>query len=96
VPRDSVYDVTLYVLAGFLAVGVLCNWAIKPLASQWFMSEEAVAALQPKTQDASAAAHAHEAPPAIDITVLLAWLAVGIPIAWGIWVTLQSAFVLFG
>jgi hypothetical protein len=26
----------------------------------------------------------------------LAWLAVGIPIAWGIWVTLKSALVLFG
>jgi hypothetical protein len=25
----------------------------------------------------------------------LAWLAVGIPIAWGLWVTLQSALVLF-
>jgi hypothetical protein len=28
-------------------------------------------------------------------SVPLAWLAVGIPIAWGIWVTLQSALVLF-
>src|SRR5205085_10692046 len=25
VPRESVYDVTLYVLAGFLVVGFLCN-----------------------------------------------------------------------
>ena len=29
-------------------------------------------------------------------TLALAWLAVGIPIAWGVWVTLQSALVLFG
>src|SRR5204863_7571684 len=36
VPRESVYDVTMYVLACFLAIGFLCNWAVKPLASKWF------------------------------------------------------------
>jgi len=28
--------------------------------------------------------------------LLAAWIAVGIPIAWGVWVTLQKAEVLFG
>jgi hypothetical protein len=28
--------------------------------------------------------------------VTLAWAAVGIPIAWGVWVTLQKAATLFG
>jgi len=28
--------------------------------------------------------------------VLAAWVAVGIPIAWGVWVTLQKAAILFG
>ena len=30
-----------------------------------------------------------------DIRALLAWAAVGIPLAWGIWITLQKALVLF-
>ena len=30
-----------------------------------------------------------------DIKALLAWAAVGIPLAWGIWITLQKAIVLF-
>jgi MFS family permease len=93
VPRESVYDVTLYVLACFLVVGFSCNWAVKPLASKWFMSDEQVAALQ------TAPVHSelmHAAPAAVSATVLLAWLAVGIPILWGVWVTLQSAFALFG
>jgi hypothetical protein len=30
-----------------------------------------------------------------DAKALLAWLAVGIPIAWGVWVTLSKASVLF-
>ena len=30
-----------------------------------------------------------------NIRALLAWAAVGIPLAWGIWITLQKALVLF-
>jgi hypothetical protein len=28
--------------------------------------------------------------------VAAGWLAVGIPIAWGVWVTLQKAAIMFG
>jgi hypothetical protein len=28
--------------------------------------------------------------------VVAAWLAVGIPMAWGVWVTVQKAAILFG
>jgi len=91
VPRASVYDVTLYILASFLVVGFLCNWAIKPLAAKWFMSDGEVAALPEST----ASPVRGESPP-VDVTVILGWLAVGIPILWGVWVTLQSALVLFG
>ena len=96
VPRDSVYDVTLYILAGFLVVGFLCNWAIKPLSQKWFMSDEHVAALQPAPPP-SAGSHASRGAVGIERDGgALAWLAVGIPILWGVWVTLQSALVLFG
>jgi len=98
VPRQSAYDVTLYILAGFLVVGFLCNWAVKPLAQKWFMSDEQVSALQ-----AAPAAQVHAQIPKSELqkaeasaSVPLAWLTVGIPIAWGIWVTLKSALVLFG
>jgi MFS family permease len=96
VPRESVYDVTLYVLACFLAVGFVCNWAIKPLSPKWFMSDDEVAALQPKIQEAPQGSAALHASNGFHPMVLLAWLAVGIPMAWGVWITLQSAFVLFG
>jgi len=93
VPRDQVYDVTLYVLASFLVLGFICNWAIKPLSQKWFMSAEQVAALQPIAPQTD---HISVAPHGFNMTVLLAWLAVGAPILWGVWVTLQSALVLFG
>jgi hypothetical protein len=31
----------------------------------------------------------------LDLKVAAFWLLVGIPLAWGIWITLQQAFVLF-
>jgi hypothetical protein len=95
VQRAYVYDVTLYILASFLVVGLLCNWAVKPLDQKWFMSDAEVAALQPAIID-HAPIHAAETAAAIDAKVALAWLAVGVPLAWGVWVTLKSAFVLFG
>ena len=55
VPRDHVYDVTMYVLAGMLVGGFVCNFLVKPLADKWFMKPEEVAALQAKTASAGAA-----------------------------------------
>jgi hypothetical protein len=31
----------------------------------------------------------------LDTTSILAWLVVGLPIAWGVWITLSNALVLF-
>jgi len=98
VPRESVYDVTMYVLAAMLVGGFFCNYLIKPLDRKWFMKDDEVAALQAKTQATAEAADIgtmgigrwH-----LDVTSILAWLAVGIPIAWGVWITLSNALVLF-
>jgi MFS family permease len=96
VPREQVYDFTLYILAGFLAVGFLCNWAIKPLTQKWFMSDKQVEALQPKIAVAASGGSQGVGAWRLDATSALAWLAVGIPIAWGVWITFESALVLFG
>jgi MFS family permease len=95
VPRDQVYDRTMYMLAGMLALGR--NFCVKPLASKWFMSDAEVAALQAKTKTADAGPSAsfgigHGGP---DAKAALAWAAVGIPILWGVWMTLQQAAILF-
>jgi MFS family permease len=95
VPREQVYDFTLYILAGMLALGFVCNLLVKPLSRRWFMSDEQVAALQPAPQAPSHAEHVSLGPSRGSATLALAWLAVGIPIAWGVWVTLQTALVLF-
>jgi MFS family permease len=96
VSRELVYDFTLYILAGMLALGFLCNLAIKPLDKKWLMSEEDLTALQPTTQIQEEAALQDIGAWRLDGTVIAAWLAVGIPTAWGIWITMGSALALFG
>jgi MFS family permease len=96
VPREQVYDFTMYILAGMLALGFVCNYLVRPLSQRWYMSDEQVAALQPAAQSASHAEHVSLGPSRPGAMLMLAWLAVGIPITWGVWLTLQSALVLFG
>jgi hypothetical protein len=65
------------------------------LDKKWFMSEEEVAALQAKLKSRVEAVTSTIGSGAFDIRALLAWAAVGIPLAWSIWITLQDALVLF-
>jgi hypothetical protein len=37
-----------------------------------------------------------ETPPGVRLRLLCSWLVVGIPLAWGIWETLQKSLALFG
>ena len=93
VPRAQVYDFTLYVLAAMLAAGFVCNALVRPVSERWFMSADELAALQPAA--APAGGGAEEGPGRFDAKVALAWLAVGLPMAWGAWMTLSTALVLF-
>lgn len=97
VPRDQVYDRTMYILAGMLALGLIANLFVRPLADKWFMSDAEVAALQAKTKVAEAGASGsfgigHGG---LDAKAAIAWAAVGIPILWGVWVTIKQAIILF-
>ena len=97
VARDRVYDRTMYILAGFLVVGFVANFLIKPLAKKWFMSEAEVAELQSKSKTAAAPSGSHGIGlGSLTPQVAVAWLAVGVPLAWGVWVTISQALLLFG
>jgi MFS family permease len=100
VPRAQVYSITMYILAGLLALGFICNLLIRPVADKYFMTPAQLAQLD----TAAAASRAGAAPvaqsgdgtPSPAWMVAAAWLAVGVPIAWGVWVTLHQAAKLFG
>ena len=96
VPRAQVYDFTMYILVGMLVLGLICNMLVKPLAPHWFMKPEEVAALQAK----GAAANTGGGSCGIgkggfDGSAMAFWAFVGIPLAWGVWLTLQSAVRIF-
>ena len=96
VPRDQVYDFTMYILAGLLVLGLLANALVRPLSSRWFMSDEEVAALQAKTATAAGASGSFGiGKGGFSTGALLAWAFVGIPILWGVWITLQKTAALF-
>ena len=98
VPADRLYEVTTYILAGMLVLGFICNALVRPVDKKWFMKEEDVAALQSKSASLpSGPIGSHGIGlGGFDAKAALAWLAVGIPIAWGVWITLQSAIKIFG
>ena len=98
VPRAQVYDITAYILCGLLAIGFICNWLVKPVADKHFMTDAELEAERKLAHDAAKAASSPSAVrdektnPAV---VLIAWIFVGVPIAWGVWITLEKAWVLF-
>jgi MFS family permease len=95
VPRESVYDFTMYILAGMLVAGFICNFLVRPLGARWFMKPAEVTALQAKSQQSTEAAGSMGIGQwQLNATSVLAWLAVGIPIASGAWITLANALVL--
>ena len=95
VPRQQVYDFTMYILAGLLAFGLVANALVTALPDRWFMSEESAGrrARVPATPGLPRSTGHRD--PHLDLPTSLAWIAVSIPIAWGVWVTVTQALVLF-
>jgi MFS family permease len=124
VPREAVYNQTLYILAGLLVLGMICNLRVRPVAERYFMTDEEVAA---DKRISTAAVKKMEAEPHADFEdfiedgyepnvagarkrlalangtlgtgmlalLVVAWSIVGVPLAWGVWITLQKTFALF-
>ena len=93
VPKTAIYDTTLYVMAMLLAVGLVANLLVRPLAQRWFMTPAESAALQ-GTAPAAAGSFG------IGLGGFtpgagLAWLCVLCPIGWGVWMTLSQVGGLF-
>ena len=97
-PGPELYTGTMYILAGMLAIGLVANAFVKPLADKWFMSDEEVAALQAKTAAANAGPSGSFGigKGGFDGKAALAWAVVGLPLLWGVWITLRNSLAIFG
>jgi MFS family permease len=92
VPRDQLYNTTMYVLCGMLVIGLICNWLVKPVDSKWYMSQDEVAKLQAANAGAGGTTGSFGiGKGGFDLQAALFWAFVGIPLAWGIWTTLKAA-----
>jgi len=89
VPKAQAYNQTMLILAGMLLVGLLCNALIQPVAERWFMETGEVVEddglMAEETENPGASPTVKKTPVAV---LVLAWLLVTGPLAWGIYNTL--------
>ena len=100
IPREQVYNQTMYILTGMLVVGLVCNLMVRPLADKWFMTDAELAEEKRLAHERAAASvvvrGAGAGEDAVSpVVVALAWVAVGIPLAWGVYRTLLSVAKFF-
>jgi MFS family permease len=93
-PKAQAYNTTLYILAGLLVVGLICNALVTPVDARFHMKADA------GTPAASRAAEAGVNPETSAVRkspllVFLAWTLVGVPLLWGVYETLLNAMKLF-
>jgi MFS family permease len=99
IPREQVYNQTMYILVGMLVVGLICNLLIRPVADKWFMNPEELAEEKRLAHDRAVAADVgpgtqtfHQSS---SVVAVLAWAAVCVPLAWGVYRTLLSVAKFF-
>lgn len=99
VPFDQIYGPIFYVLAAMLVVGFIANLLVRPVADRFFMSDAELAVEKQLAHEKSVASavggSAAEGGSSHPVLAVLAWVAVGGPLAYGIWVTLQKSTILF-
>jgi hypothetical protein len=95
VERALVYDRTLYILSSFLVVGFLCNALIRPVAPKWLSSAEGAQTPARGAAPGAGGSFGIGMGGAVTPAAIVAWLVVGLPIAWGAWQTLKSAVKIF-
>ena len=96
VPRDQLYNTTMYILCAMLIAGIICNYLIKPVDKKWYMTAEEVAKLQAASAKTAASTGSHGIGfGGLDAKAAAFWAFVGIPLAWGVWTTLVSAAKIF-
>ncbi|MFZ3310503.1 MAG: MFS transporter, partial [Xanthobacteraceae bacterium] len=95
VPHNLVYDVTLYIMAGLLFCGLVCNFFVKPVDKKNWMTDEELAREQAlQHEDLTAGNAAAAARGGAGAGIVLAWLAVGIPFCIGLYIALEKAAAL--
>jgi MFS family permease len=90
-----VYDRTLYLMAFLLFCGLICNFFVRPVSEKHWMSDEELAAERALQHEDRVAVDAETAARgSFGARGVLAWLAVGIPFGFGLFIALEKAAAL--
>lgn len=96
VAKNLVYDRTLYIMAGLLFVGLICNLLVRPVRESAFMTDEELARERSLQHDTGGSAGAETAARgAFGVSGAIYWLAVGVPFLIGLYIALAKAAALF-
>ncbi|MEO3711164.1 OFA family MFS transporter [Roseateles flavus] len=99
IPREQVYNQTMFILVGMLVIGLVCNLLVRPVADKHFMSDAELAEEKRLAHERAAAAELGPGTMTFRGTsplwVALAWAAVGVPLAWGVYKTVLSVMKFF-
>jgi MFS family permease len=95
IAKAQSYNITLYIMAMLLLVGLICNLMLKPVAARFHMKPDAAAAPGPQVAVQVSGQSGTYAPTTNPVFVVLAWTLVGIPLLWGVYKTLLNAMKLF-
>ena len=97
-PRELIYNQTMYILVGMLVIGLICNVLVRPLNPKWFMTPAELAhekQLAHEKVKATTVAATTQSEASSTLLLVLAWAAVGLPLAWGVYRTSLTAAKFF-
>ena len=86
IPREQVYNQTMYILMGMLVIGLICNMLIKPLDPKWFMTDDELSQEKQLARERNKTVnelHSSDSSVTSIVVLLAAWLVVALPMAWG-------------
>lgn len=102
VPFDQIYAPIFLTLAGLLVIGFIANLLVKPVAEEYYMTDAELELEHKLAHEQSMAANGGKAAaaaasksPSHPVLAVFAWAFVLIPISYGVWSTVQKAWVLF-
>ena len=99
-PAASAYDATMHILAALIALGFVANLMVRPLGPCRRAAENLPASTTMSIPSLAALCDSgirrNLNSQGATVKLVAAWLSVGLPLAWGTWMTLAKTLVLLG
>jgi len=106
VPRARAYDQTMLLLAGMLVAGFFCNLLVRPVKRPHALGDDYAGGTPTSLSAAQHPSGPREPTRTITfdgptdagsrVWLVMLWLLVAVPLAWGVWMTMRQAWLLLG